>query len=106
MRLLFDEQFPISIIAHFPDFTCQTVHGLGWSGVKNGELLQLAAGVCDVFVTLDRSLQHQQKVSSLRFGVVLVRCKSNRIADLLPLVPVIVSAAKSVAAGTVVIADA
>jgi hypothetical protein len=36
---------------------------IGWSGVKNGELLRRAAGVCDVFVTLDRSLQHQQKIS-------------------------------------------
>jgi len=106
MRLLFDEQIPISVIDHFPGFTCETVHGLGWSGVKNGELLRRAAGVCDVFVTLDRSLQHQQKISSLRFGIVLVRCRSSRVADLLPLVPAIVSAAKSVPAGTLVIAEA
>ena len=106
MRLLFDEQFPIAIVRHFPGFLSQTVHGLGWSGMKNGELLRLAASVCDVFVTLDRGLEHQQKIASLPFGVVLVRSRSTRIADLEPLVPSIVSAIRRVLPGSLEIANA
>jgi hypothetical protein len=48
---------------------------MGWSGVENGELLRRAAGRTDVFVTMDRRLQHQQKVAELSYGVVLVRAR-------------------------------
>jgi hypothetical protein len=49
------------------------VHGHGWAGIKNGELLRRAHGECDVFVTLDRNLEFQQNLKILRFGVVVVR---------------------------------
>jgi hypothetical protein len=29
------------------------VHSLGWSGIKNDELLRRAYSVCEVFLTLD-----------------------------------------------------
>jgi hypothetical protein len=34
----------------------------GWAGIKNGELLRRAHGMCDVFVTLDRNLEFQQNI--------------------------------------------
>ena len=37
-----------------------TVQGLGWAGIKNGELLQQAMDKIDAFLTMDRNLELQQ----------------------------------------------
>jgi hypothetical protein len=63
-----------------------TVQGLGWDGLKNGALMQHAATTCDVFVTMDRNIPHQQHVVALQFGVILLQAHSNRIEDLRPIV--------------------
>lgn len=62
-----------------------TVQGLGWSGIKNGDLLERARGTVDVFVTMDRKLEKQHDLSVLPFGVVVILARSNRMHDLLPL---------------------
>lgn len=77
------------------------MHGLGWSGVKNGELLRRAQEVCDVFMTMDRNLEFQQNLKALRFGIVVVRSISNRLTDLKPHVAAILAAASRVAPGQV-----
>lgn len=41
----------------------QTVSGLGWDGVKNGEPLRRIQGTFDVLVTMDRNLPHQQNLA-------------------------------------------
>ncbi len=43
-------------------------------------------------ITTDRKLAQQQAVSSTRLFVIVVRAKSNRIADLRPLAPEILRA--------------
>ena len=62
-----------------------TVQGLGWAGITNGDLLQRARGIVDVFVTMDRKLERQHDLSKLPFGVVVIVARSNRMPDLLPL---------------------
>ncbi len=64
-----------------------TVAGRGWAGVKNGELLRRMRGECDVLVTMDHSLEFQQHISTLPFGVLLIRANSNRLDDLASLLP-------------------
>jgi hypothetical protein len=39
---------------------CSTVQSQGWSGIKNGELLQRAEGEFDLFITSDQNLRYQQ----------------------------------------------
>ncbi len=102
MRLLLDEQFPIDYVLAFEVPTVH-VHNLGWTGIKNGELLRRAAGVCDAFVTLDRSLPFQQNTKVLSFGIIVVRAASNRLADLLPLAESIAGAARRVVSGEVLL---
>ena len=41
----------------------------------------------DVFLTIDKSLPHQQQLTGLAFAVVVRRAKSNRFADTHPLMP-------------------
>ncbi len=99
MRLLLDEQFPFDFVAALVGPEVLHVHGLGWTGIKNGELLRRAHGTCDVFVTLDRNLQFQQNIKVLSFGIVVVRAVSNRIADLMPYASDILDAAGRVRPG-------
>ena len=101
MRVLLDENLPHDLIDALVGNSVSTVHGLGWAGTKNGALLKRAGGVIDAFVTMDTNLQHQQNVSVLPFGIVVVGAPSNRIQDLAPLVPEMLAALGRVRPGTV-----
>jgi len=50
------------------------------------------SGQYDDLVAMDRSIEFQQPISTLPFGIALVRARSNRMEDLRPLVPSILSA--------------
>jgi hypothetical protein len=62
MRLLFDEcvsrLFKAGFVVHGHE--CFTVPEVGLAGKKNGELLTLAEGEFDVFVTIDKNIRYQQ----------------------------------------------
>jgi hypothetical protein len=65
----------------------KTARQQGWSTIKNGELLALAAKEFDVFVTVDRNLSFQQDLPAFTIAVIVLRARSNRLGDLQPLVP-------------------
>jgi hypothetical protein len=87
MRVLLDESLPRQLKTHLPGHQVLTVTEIGWTGKKNGELLALAEGRFDVFVTPDRNLPDQQNLSRLQLAIVVVRARSTDLEDLLPLVP-------------------
>jgi hypothetical protein len=64
----------------------------GWTALKNGELLALASAHFDEFVTVDRNLSFQQDMVSFPIAVVVLHARTNRLADLRPLVPTPLSA--------------
>ena len=64
----------------------QTVPRMGWAGKRNGELLSLAAGQFDVFVTVDRNLPKQYDRSQYDLAIIVLVARSNGLADLRPLV--------------------
>ena len=68
----------------------------GWSGKKNGELLALADPLFDVLLTLDKSRPYQQSLQVWRIAVLIVRARSNRIQDLLPVIPECLAALESI----------
>ena len=45
MRVLLDENLPLDLAPELLGHDVQTVVGLAWQGVKNGELLRRTAGV-------------------------------------------------------------
>ena len=87
MRILLDECLPRRLRDELPEHEVRTVPDAGWKGMKNGELLQLAAGHFDVFLTVDAAIEHQQNIGSLALGVIALKAHSNRIEDLRPLMP-------------------
>ena len=56
MRLLLDECVPARLRKALPGHEVSTVGLEGWSGIKNGKLLALAAAGFDAFVTVDKNL--------------------------------------------------
>ena len=73
---------------------------MGWTTLKNGELLALASAAFVVFVTVDRNLSFQQDIVSFSIAVVVLQARSNRLADLRPLVPCLLSAIEATPPGT------
>ena len=59
---------------------------MGWSGVKNGELLALAARSFDAFITVDKNMPFQQNLSALPVALIVLDAFSNELHALLPLV--------------------
>jgi hypothetical protein len=68
---------------------------MGWASRENGELLSLAVGQFDVFLTVDRNLSYQQNVGQFDIRVVVLVARSNRLADLQPLMPQVLETLKT-----------
>ena len=84
-----------------------TANELGWSTLKNGELLtQAEDSGFSVFVTGDQNLEFQQNISKSRLGVVVLCAASNALEDLLPLVPAALTAIATVRPGQLVRVEA
>jgi len=126
MRILLDENLPRNLAGRFPGHQCRSVAESGWSGKRNGELLALADPLFDVRsaqagwgshqssnsphpkaatesvvrefleLTLDKSLPYQQSLQSGRIAVLIIRARSNRIPDLLPVIPECLAALESI----------
>jgi hypothetical protein len=79
----------------------KTARQMGWATIANGELLTLASEQFDVFVTVDRNLSFQQNLVSFPIAVVVLQAKTNRLADLRPLVSTLLAAIESPQPGTV-----
>ena len=78
MKLLLDEQMPRKIIRHFPEsYTIDHVQLMGWSGIKNGALLELAAGEgYDALISADKNMPYQQNQQNLKLSVGCPACSS------------------------------
>jgi hypothetical protein len=87
VRVLLDESLPRRLKRDLSHHYVRTVPEMGWSGRTNGELLRLAAGHFDVFVTMDRHLPEQQNLADLELAIVILIAQSNDFADLQPLLP-------------------
>ena len=85
MRLLLDESIPVKFRRSLPNHDVRTVVEMGWSGVKNGKLLALAADSFDAFVTVDKNLPFQQNLTTLPIAVVVLDAVSNELPALLHL---------------------
>ena len=71
-RVLFDENLPRLLRRKLPEFEVRTVQEEGWGSLKNGDLLRRAEDSFDLFLTADRRMQYQQKLTSFRIGVVVI----------------------------------
>ena len=73
MRVLFDQGTPAPLRRLLPGHAVFTAYELGWSTLKNGELLAIAESQAfDVLVTTDTNLKYQQNLISRRIAIVVL----------------------------------
>jgi hypothetical protein len=106
MKLLLDECIDRKFAREFPGYDVKTVPQMGWSGVKNGQLLALAVAEFDVFITVDRNLSFQQNLPQFDIAVIVLQASSNRLADLKPLAPDVLAILATVTKGRATVVGA
>lgn len=87
MKVLVDECVDWRLSRDIVGHEVKTARQMGWSTIRNGELLGLAAKEFDVFVTVDRNLSFQQNLPAFAIAVIVLRARTNRLSDLQLLVP-------------------
>ena len=87
MRVFVDECVTVAIMSYLKGHDFIHISDTPWLGLNNGELLRTVESSFDVFLTTDRQLPYQQNLRTLDLIVVIMRGLSNKIEDLLPLVP-------------------
>jgi hypothetical protein len=102
MPVLLDECIDERLRHSFAEHDCQTVRFAGFAGLKNGALLVAAerAGF-DVIITVDQSITNQQNLPGLSISLLVLKGRTNRLADLPPLVPALLDALRRLRRGDV-----
>jgi len=101
VRVFVDECIDWRLARYIVGHEVETARQMGWSTIENGELLALAAKEFDVFVTVDRNLSFQQHLPAFTIAVIVLRAVSNRLADLQPLVPELLTSIPAAKRGAV-----
>jgi hypothetical protein len=72
LRILFDQGVPAPLRGHLPNHDIRTAYELGWSLLRNGELLTRAAAQFDALITTDRNLKNQQNLSQVKVAILVL----------------------------------
>jgi hypothetical protein len=72
VRILFDQGTPAPLRFHLPGHQVSTAYEMGWSNLSNGELLDAAESLFDLFITTDQNLSYQQDLSRRMLAVVVL----------------------------------
>ncbi len=105
MHILIDACLPVQFKDHLPWNNVKTTRELQWHTFKNGDLLKVAEKNFDVFVTMDKNIPNQQYLSNFNIAVIILRAKTNRLEDLLPMIPEISKQLTEAKQGTAIIIE-
>jgi len=88
MKVLLDECVPAKFAGYLVGHNCVTAPAAGLSGMRNGELLSNAEQQeFEIFITVDQGIAYQQNLTGRAIAILILRSKTSRLTDLLPLVP-------------------
>ena len=77
MMILFDQGVPAPLRYHLVGHKVATAFEKGWSGLKNGVLLQQAEQKgFEIFVTTDQNLRYQQNLQARKIAIVVLQSTS------------------------------
>lgn len=103
MRILLDECVPRPLKRKLADYDIHTVVEMGWPGKKNGELLRLMNQEgFTVLLTTDQNLRYQQNLEQAGIAIIVLVACSNRLPDLVPLIPETRNALDAIVPGDVI----
>jgi hypothetical protein len=101
VKVLLDECIDWRLARDITGHEVKTARQMGWATLKNGELLKLVCRHFDVFVTVDQNLPFQHNLRLLSITIIVLHGKTNRLADLRPLIPKLLETIDASAPGAV-----
>ncbi len=103
MKLLLDENLPQDFRHFIAEHEVFTVGFMGWSGLKNGQLLvQASKAGFHALITKDLSIEYQQSPRALTIAILVLHARTNTLDDLRPLVSELLRAIVTLTPGAVV----
>lgn len=103
MRILLDECAPRPLKRELADYEIRTAVEMGWSGKKNGELLELMRQEgFTILLTTDQNLRYQQNLQQAGVSVIVLVARRNRLTDLVPLIKDVRSVLNTISPGEVI----
>jgi predicted nuclease of predicted toxin-antitoxin system len=103
VNVLLDENLDWRLSRELPDHQVDSVPLIGWSGLKNGELLAKAEKQYEVLITMDSNMSHQQNLQKFQIAIIALRALSNRLADTRPLMPKVLTVLTTAKPGTLTV---
>ena len=100
MKVLIDENLPRKLVGHLKGHECRTVAECG--PARRTVSYWLWRNQFDILLTLDKNIPYQQDLKSGRIAILIVHARSNRVQDLLPVIPDCLAALRSIEPGRTV----
>ncbi len=97
MNILLDECTPRIVKKQLPHLAIRTVQEMGWAGIKNGALLDLAEAQFEVLITTDKNLRYQQNLTKRKMAFIVL--PTNQVPIVAALVPEIEAALNNIQIG-------
>ena len=97
MKVLLDECTPHVLKRLLTDVEITTVQDVGWTGITNGSLLQLAEDRFDVLITSDQNLRYQQNLANRQLAI--IQLPTNQVPLVIKLAPAVQVALNRIEAG-------
>ena len=102
MKIILDECLPRRLVRDLHEHEVTTVPRQGWASRTNGELLSLVQAEFDIFITMDKSLEHQQNLTDVSICIIVLHGVNSRYETLAPLIPQIREAVGQAKPGSVI----
>jgi len=96
VRILLDHCVDWRLGRSLPGHFVKSAGEMGWERLVNGKLLAAASASFEAILAVDKGIKHQQNPANLPICVVIINGKSNKLADLIPLVPKIEAALRDI----------
>jgi hypothetical protein len=89
MKVLLDENIPRKLKYRFSEeFEILTVPDMGWSGIKNGDLLKrMNEKEFNVLISLDKNMSHQQNLEKFKVCLIVLDSKNSLYSTVLGFIP-------------------
>lgn len=101
MRILLDNCVTADLAPHLRGHEVATAVEMGWSMLEDGPMLDPMAGKFDILLTVDKSMRFQQSLTGRPFAVIVLRARTNRVAELARLVPALIKVMNVIEPGEV-----
>jgi len=73
---------------HLSQYEVFTVNWMGWSGIKNGKLMELCtANGFDVLLTIDKNLMYKQNLDKYPVTIAVLNSQTSKVEELVTFLP-------------------